>query len=448
MAYLTHSLMALALVGTLAACEKDVVLTGQRFEVRTPLDDSAAAATGENVPDPARIENRAVPIALPGPVANADWTHRAGSARHLMPHLALSAAPQPLWVARIGAGNSRRARITTAPVVSGGTVFAQDAAHRVSAVSAASGAVLWTFDAVLPGERAESAGAGGLAVAEGKLFITTGFGELIALSPADGSVIWRQRFDSPVSGAPTVSDGTVYVSTRDGAGWAVAAADGKQKWVLSAVPSSNGFAGPAAPAVSDSTVIFPFGSGELVAATRDKGNRAWVTPVAGRRPGRAVALVTDITGDPVVAGKVVYAGTTSGRTVALDLDNGTRLWEAPEGAQGPVWPVSGAVFLVNDEAMLVRLDASSGDVVWKVDLPFFVKDTPRRQRSVHTHFGPVLAGGRLMVASSDGQVRFFAPDSGVALGALALPGGAAAPPAVAGGTIYVVTTSGQLHAFR
>jgi outer membrane protein assembly factor BamB len=108
----------------------------------------------------------------------------------------------------------------------------------------------------------------------------------------------------------------------------------------------------------------------------------------------------------------------------------------------------GSVFLVNDQADLVRLDASSGEVIWSVDLPYFVKEKPRRQEAIFAHFGPVLAGGRLVVASSDGVLRFFSPTDGSLVGTVDLPGGGASIPVVVGGVLYVVGGNGQLHAFR
>lgn len=437
---------ALALLALLAACEREVILSGQRFELRAPLDASSTAAPGVDVRLD-RPENRVLPISLPAPVTNADWSHRGGSVTNLMPHVALSAAPQPLWSASIGAGNSRRQAITAAPVVAGGQVFTLDAQSRVAAFST-SGAALWAFDATPPGESNASASGGGLAVAGGRVYATTGFGELLALDAASGALVWRHRFDAPVTGAPTVAGDTVYVSGRDSTGWAIYAADGRERWVISGVPSSSGFAGGAAPAVTDRLAIFPFASGEVAAATRDRGNRSWTAPVAGQRAGRAIALVSDITGDPVVAGAVTYAGSASGRLRALRTDTGERVWDAAEGALGPVWPAGGSIFLVSDESRLVRLDAATGQVIWSVEMPHFLRDSPRRRQAVVAHYGPVLAGGRLVVASSDGEVRFFAPESGALTGALALPGGAAAAPAVAGGVLYVVSQSGQIHAFR
>ncbi|MEY3002859.1 MAG: hypothetical protein RLZZ491_35, partial [Pseudomonadota bacterium] len=72
----------------------------------------------------------------------------------------------------------------------------------------------------------------------------------------------------------------------------------------------------------------------------------------------------------------------------------------------------------------------------------------RRRKAVFTHFGPILAGGQLVVASGDGVIRLFAPESGAPMGSLAVRGGAASHPIVVGDTLLVVSTEGRLHAYR
>ncbi len=439
---------AVALVGALASCERATILSGQRFDTRTPLDETLPASEGARVPDAALPENRSLPVSVGAAVSNADWSHRAGSPSHAMPNLALSAAPQRIWAAAIGAGDNRRNRIATAPIVSGGKVFAMDARNRLTALAAASGGVVWTLDVTPTGESSEAASGGGLAAGDGKLFVTTGFGELLALNPASGAVLWRQRFDGPVSGAPTVVGGTVYVSGRDGAGWAVNAADGKLTWVQGGVRSGAGVTGGVAPAVSDRLVVLPYSSGQVIALDRTSGEVKWQAAVVGQRAGRAAAFVSEVSGDPVITGGKVYVGSAAGRTAAFAADTGAMLWEAREGAMGPVWPAGNAVFLISDIGDLVRLDATTGETVWSVPMGHFVKDKVKRQRDVRAHFGPIMAGGRLVVASSDGLVRFYAPDSGAPLGMIEMQSGAAAPPAVAGGTLFVVTENGQVQAFR
>lgn len=440
---------ALALASVLAGCERDLILSGQRFDPQTPLDQTLPSEDGRPLADATAPANRSLPVALGAAQSNPEWSHRAGSAARAMPHLALSAAPRRIWAAQVGPGDNRRLRASVAPVVAGGTVYAMDARNRVTALSAASGGTVWSADLTPQGENPEGASGGGLAVSGGRLYVTTGFGDLVAMDAGSGAVVWRQRFDGPVSGAPAVAGGTVYVAGRDGTGWAVDAANGRQRWVHAGLRRTSGVMGGTAPAVADRVVIMPSSAGQVIALDRAKGEAVWSGAVAGQRARRSAAFVVDVTGDPVVAGGKVYVGSAAGRTAAFRLDTGEMLWEAREGAMGPVWPVGNAVFQVTDNGRLIRLDAATGETVWETPLGHFTRERPRRQLATVAHYGPVLAGGRLVVASSDGLIRFFAPDSGAPLGEVAIQGGgAASAPAVAGGTLFVLTTAGQVQAFR
>ena len=234
----------------------------------------------------------------------------------------------------------------------------------------------------------------------------------------------------------------------DGTAWAIDTTNGRVRWQVAATPDRNALLGGPAPAITGDTVIFGHASGEVQAVTRTGGLRNWGALVAGRRQGYAKSVVGDISGDPVVAGGKVYVGVQSGVTVALDAETGERLWSVDEGAMSPVWAVGNDVFLVSDMNQIVRVSADTGEKVWVQDLPLFVKDRPRRQKEIFAHYGPVLAGNRLLVASSDGLLRSFDPASGALTGQVELPGGASSNPVIAGRTLYVVSGRGQLLAFR
>ncbi|QCO54507.1 quinoprotein [Pseudorhodobacter turbinis] len=442
-----RTLCLMAGLALIAGCEKELILEGERFNPRTPLSDSIRVE-GEAQPTDSFgvIENRSVSINLPAARANADWTHRAGNAAHLMPHVALSSAPARIWSVNIGSGNSRKYRISAAPVVAGGRVFTMDAKTGVSAVST-SGAVLWTASVKPEGARGDISG-GGLAYDAGRLFAATAYAEVVAIDPASGGVIWRQDIGSPAAGTPTVADGVVYVVGRNNTAWAINAKTGKVQWQLTGVPSPSGMIASAAPAVTARTVLIPSGSGTVTAALKTGGIRLWTANVVGQRLGRGYTGVTDITGDPVVDGKTTYMGNQSGRLMAVETASGTEKWSAREAAYGPVLPVGGSVFLISDEAKLVRLDAETGAPVWSVEMPYFEATKAKKLSTITAHYGPVLAGGRLVVASADGLVRMFNPVDGALVGTVELPGGAAAAPAFAGGVMYIVSQNGQLHAFR
>ena len=68
--------------------------------------------------------------------------------------------------------------------------------------------------------------------------------------------------------------------------------------------------------------------------------------------------------------------------------------------------------------------------------------------AIYAHYGPIMAGSRIVVASNDGYLRFFNPVDGALVHQVEVPGGATTTPVVAGQTLYVVSTKGQLHAFR
>jgi outer membrane protein assembly factor BamB len=428
----------LALTAFIAACDRGFVLEGERFALRAPFSENAGEA-----PD-----NRALPISLPASAANAEWTHRLGSPSTRIMHPALGGALQQAWSVPIGQGDGRRHRITAEPVASGGLVYTLDSRAQVTAVTSA-GAVAWTRDLTPDFTRsADSASGGGLAIADGKLFVTSAFGMLWALDLATGAEVWSKRFDAPLTAAPTIAGGALYVVASDSTAWALDAATGQTDWQLAGAPSPSSMVGGAAPAVTGELVLFPTSAGELIAARRDTGQIVWRRAVAGTRIGVAYASVTDVTGDPVVQGDVVYVGNQSGRVMALNRSDGRIIWTADEAAYGPVWPVGGSVFLMSDRNRLVRLDAGTGEFIWAESLPLFTETRERRRAGIFPHYGPVLAGGRLIVGSGDGALRSFDPASGALVAETELRSGAAIAPIVVGGTLYVVSRDGRLTAYR
>ena len=432
---------ALAGLTILPGCiQREEILQGERLDPRAVLSPDGPAAEGG-------ITTANVALSLPPVRGNSDWPQRAGNALHASGNEAIGAGTARVFAVDIGAASDRRHRITADPIVAAGLVFTMDSGATVTATTTGGGRV-WSADLRPSGERDASASGGGLAFEGNRVFATTGYGELVALDARTGGVAWRQKVDAPISGAPTVANGTVYVLGRDAGGWAVRANDGKVLWRVFGNDGMAGVMGVSAPAVSGTTVVIPQATGQLMAIDTRTGAQIWNADVAGARVGRSITLFRDMSGDPVIAGNTVYAGTSSGRTAAFDLTTGAMQWSAREGASSPVLAVGNSVFLVNDQAQLIRLDASNGARVWAQKLPYFTDQRVRKQSKVWNHYGPVLAGNKLYIASSDGYLRVFDPSSGALIGTAEIPGGAAAAPAVAGQTLYVVSHDGQLIAFR
>lgn len=430
--------LALALSAPVAGCgafdwfDDEERLGGERVRIR----DGRGAET--------RSRAAAQPLPPPGP--NSDWTQTAGRASHASGHLAGPEVPTLAWTADAGEGAGGSAAITGAPIVSGGRVYTLDAASQLSAFDAGSGAAGWRTDLSPAGEDGDEGFGGGLATDGQLVYATTGFGEVLGLAPGTGEIVWRFRAGAPFRAAPAVSDGIVLAVTRDNRAVALNARTGEALWRLDGAASGTGLLGGASPAISGDLAVVPFGSGEITGVQLTTGRRVWSAVLGGARRGLARSAIADVTGDPVIAGRAVVAGNQSGRTVAVDGQTGARGWTRSIGAVGPLWAAGDSIFMVTDDMRLTRLALQTGETIWSTELPAF--EDPEDREDPIAYSGPVLAGGRVLVTDSTGNLLGFDPGTGERLGAVELSDGATTGAVVANGTIYVLSDDAVLQAFR
>lgn len=439
---LSRGAMVWAALVALSGCglfeSDEEILPGDRTPVR--LASSLPTAPAE----------RAAQLAPLG-VAQAlqDWPQSNASPNRAPGHLAGpagGAAPREAWRVDVGTGASGDGRITSPPVVAGGRVFALDAASTVSAVDAASGRVVWRASLSPEGEGADDGFGGGLAVADGRVIATTGFGDVVALGVTDGAELWRRGLGAPLRAAPAVDDGRVVVVTRDNAGFALDARDGTVLWRVLGARGGAGFLGGASPALAGGLAVLPFLSGEVVAVAAANGRRIWADALASGQRGLASADISDITGDPIIAGSAVFVANQSGQMLALDARTGRRGWLRPIGSVTPAWAVGATLLAVSTEAQLVRLAAATGETLWAVDLPRW--SDPEDREGAVAYGGPVVADGRVYLTSSEDGLLIFDAATGERVGGAPVSGGASAGPVIAGGALYVLSDDAVLYAFR
>ncbi|NQV80516.1 MAG: PQQ-like beta-propeller repeat protein, partial [Alphaproteobacteria bacterium] len=149
-----------------------------------------------------------------------------------------------------------------------------DASGQVGAFDASSGDRRWRFDVVPSKERSGALG-GGLAVVGETLFITTGYGDVIALTAATGAPIWRSVLKVPLASPPTVSGGLLFVVSNDNQTFALRIEDGSSVWTHVGIAETAGLVGAGSPAAANGVVVVPYSSGELVALRADNGQVLW-----------------------------------------------------------------------------------------------------------------------------------------------------------------------------
>lgn len=401
-----------------------------------------------------------VPITLPPALPNAEWTQPGGNAAKSMGHLALGASPTRIWSAKAGRGSESRARLASAPVVAGGRVYTIDTLAVVRAFDADTGAPVWSAQVGSPQDRrggiswwnGESTGAfgtlfgGGVSFDGGRVYATSGIGDVAAFDAATGTEIWRVRPGGPLRGAPTIANDNVYVVSQDNQLFALNPADGSIRWNGSGTLETAGVFGAAAPAASQGTVVAGFSSGELTAYRYENGRVVWQDALARTSISTAVSSLSDIDAEPVIDAGRVFAIGQGGRMVALELNTGQRVWEINAAGISTPWVAGEWIFVVTDEAQLLAVARSTGKVKWMSQLPRW-RDVEDKEGPLNW-VGPVLAGDRLILANNRGQIVNVNPLDGTVLSTVETKMGISLPLVVANSTLYILHNDGTLTAWR
>jgi len=406
--------------------------------------------TGAEV-DPALA---AIDVLLPPVAPNDAWTQPGGNASHTMGHLALGATPTRAWQASI-AGSTNRARLAAAPVVANGRLYVVDTDARLHAFDAQTGSKVWT---VFVGDSADDDRArgakrnskalfgGGVSVEGDRLFATNGLGDVVAVNAADGAQIWRKRPGGPLRGAPTLSNGNVYVMSQDNQLFALRQSDGNVEWTEAGTLEVSGVFGVAAPAAAQGTVVAGFSSGELNAYRYENGRPVWQDALSRTSISTSVGTISDIDAEPVIDQGRVFAIGSGGRMVALELVTGQRVWEINAGGISTPWIAGEWLFVATDDAKLMAVARSNGRVRWATQLPRWRNE--KNKKGAISWVGPVLAGNRLIAASSRGSIVYVTPGTGAVEATVDYGRPISLPPVVANNTLYLLDDEGNLTAWR
>ncbi|MEO8894317.1 MAG: PQQ-binding-like beta-propeller repeat protein [Rhizomicrobium sp.] len=426
-------------------------LRGERIPL-TALDDALK-------PD-ATLE--AAPVVLPAPYKNPEWTQPGGFASNAAYHLEASGHLRQVWDADAGKGSDSTSRLTASPVVGGGRIFVLDSEAHIYAFDTKNGQAIWdkrlapkngtdmpTLWGLLgkPNTIKPVSGmGGGVAYNAGKIFITSGFGVLIAMDAATGRELWRHDLGVPIVNAPVVNGGRIFFSTHDNHFYAFAEADGRTLWDQQGVAESAGILSSTSAAVSGQFVIAPYTSGEVFALRVQNGQQAWNDVLSHSGQVTALSELDDIAGRPVIDRDMVFAISHSGVMAAIALASGDRAWTRDIGGTQTPWVAGDYVYVLTGDEQLMCLTRKEGKVRWIHQLPAFTD--PDRKRHPIDWAGPILVSNKLIVVSSDGYAQAISPYTGALMGRVEIPGGTSIAPVVADDTLYILTNNAELVALK
>ena len=392
--------------------------------------------------DPA---TQTLPFSLPGAAENPGWTETGGNASNSMGQLALASALKPLFNVQAGRGSSLTMRLASPPIVANGRVYTIDTLGAVRAFDARTGAAIWASQTPNVKGNESSLYGGGIAYDNGRIYSTNGLGYVSAMGD-NGGIIWQVRPGGPLRGAPTISNGAVYVISEDNQIYSLKEDDGTTNWSQPASLEIAGIFGAASPAVGRGTVVAGFSSGELNAYRYENGRQVWQDTLQRTSIRTSVSSLTDVDADPVIDNGQVFAIGAGGRMVALDLVSGQRLWELNVSGISTPWVAGDWIFVVTQDAKLLCIYRQNGHIRWINPLPQY--ENQKAKRGDIDYSGPVLAGNRLILTASNGQVIQVDPSTGNFLSQFNVGAPISLPPIVANSTLYIFDDQARLHAYR
>ncbi|KAI93564.1 pyrrolo-quinoline quinone [Rhodomicrobium udaipurense JA643] len=419
--------------------KKQEKLPGKRMSVLGGVEDKGSISAAEV----------ASPVSLPPAVMNVSWSQPGGVATNAPGHLAFGQDLRTAWTASAGEGSSKRMRLTAIPIVYDGKVYTLDAEGTIRAISMESGGTVWRmstvpedkagFDIMRPfnGNNHSRAGfGGGLAADGGKIYVATGFGTVLALDAGTGAPVWTKKILIPIREAPTAADGRVYIVNAESELFCLNANDGSELWTQKGLPENAAVLTSASPAVSGNLVFVPFPSGEITAIDVKTGEPKW-TETLGKTDITNSSAAIGEAARPVVDRDMLFAMSRGGQLIATSKDKGQRIWTRDiRGSQTP-WVAGDAVFVVDASGKLIALNRKDGKARWVTQLPGDGRWS-----------GPVLAGGKLWLASSKGLFAGVDASTGEIGTQTDLGSPVMIAPVVANGKLFVLTDKAQLIAMN
>ena len=442
----TKLLLVLAASTTLGGC---AVLDGVRGDAgkknNTPTVGSRVAILGTERDTDIDASLANVAVTLPPATLNEAWAQPGGNASKSPGHVELSQGLKRIWTASVKGANPR-ARLAASPVMSDGRLYVVDTTARVTAFDANTGAQIWSNALEVKDDGKSSRYGGGVSATATNVFATNGVGDVASLAADTGALVWKKRPAGPLRGAPTLSNGNLYVMTQDNQIYALRQSDGEPQWNEAGPVAASGIFGVGAPAAAQGTVIAGYSSGELAAYRYENGRSLWSDTLSRTAMSTSVSTLTDIDADPVIDRGRVFALGKGGRMASYELVSGQRIWEINiAGISTPV-AVGEWVFVMTDEAKLLCVARSSGKVRWISKLQRFKNE--KKKKGPISWYGPVLAGGRLIVANSHGAIWSISPEEGAATEVFDVKNDVSLAPIVANNTLYILDDSGRISAFR
>ena len=246
------------------------------------------------------------------------------------------------------------------PLVQDGVVYAASRAGEVIAVEQATGKRKWIVElgATL------SSGVGG---SDGQLYVSGDDGLIMALSAKDGALLWETPASSEVLAPVSAGFGAVIVRSADGRMLSLDPVTGEERWSVTYSPPALTVNGYSQPILVDGGALIGLEDGRLLALGTDAGNVLWESVVSVPSGRSEVERLSDLDGRMRVDNEAIYAVNYQGKLARIEPARGQILWSVPLSSTAGLALSDSAVFVVADDDEIQAFDKISGQSLWTQD---------------------------------------------------------------------------------
>jgi outer membrane protein assembly factor BamB len=337
---------------------------------------------------------------------------------------------QRVWDASVG-GKGEKLRLGLGVAIADGRVYAAGHNGEIEAWNLDNGKSLWTAKTKAPLS-------GGTGAGEGLVVVGSSDGELIAVNEKDGSQRWRVKLNGEVLSAAAIAPQAVLVRTVDGKLHSLAPDTGKQQWEYEQLSPRLTLRGTSKPVIVGETVICGFDNGKVVALNIPDGSLVWEATVASAHGRTELERLVDIDSPVKVVQGNVYTVGFQGRVAMLALDSGQIWWAQDASSYRGLGADDDNVYVSTADGDVVALKRATGVEVWRQ------KGLAHRGLSA-----PVVLDKSIAVADYKGYVHWLDKATGAFAGRAAAGGDRVSnPPVAAGDRVLVINDQGRVTAFK
>ncbi|MDO6446570.1 outer membrane protein assembly factor BamB [Colwellia sp. 1_MG-2023] len=271
-----------------------------------------------------------------------------------------------------------------------------------------------------------------------KVFVGSENGKVFALDAETGEVSWQAKVKGEVISAPAFDAGTVVVNTVSGVLKAFNATNGEVQWQIEQDVPPLTLRGVSAPSIAAGGVVVGAADGSLAIYILENGQQGWTSEVGEATGSTELERVIDIDSQPLIYGDIVYAVSSRGHLVAIELRTGRMLWKRQYSSYRQLSISGNTIFLTDVKGHIYAVDRINGLERWS--------QQSFTNRGVT---GPAVLKNYVVVGDFEGYLHWLDQETGDIVSRHHVDGsGIFSTPTVADEILYVQSRDGDLQAIK